>query len=179
MEKLKSNTVTVVTSAFEKFKSAVTDVLKGMKATENKWVKCAEMSLALYGSKNENLFLLANVTTARGKILGKGYTAEDIKGWKTDMKTLRETVEGIAESLELSNPRRCWFLMLEQMQKLSGLENYKHLTKEKTPTDKVLSAFKIIENNLHETELPVSVQDDIQKILEELYILELLKEKKS
>ena len=179
MEKLKSNTVTKVTSAFEKFESAVTDVLKGMKETENKWVKCAGLSLDLYGSKNENLFLLSNVTTARGKILGKGYTAEDIKGWKTDMKTLRETVEGIAERLELSNPRRCWFLMLEQMKKLSGLAEYKHLTKEKTPTDKVLSAFKIIENNLHESELPVGLQDDVQKVLEELYILELLKEKKS
>tara|TARA_R100000734_G_scaffold13234_1_gene9801 strand:- start:694 stop:1212 length:519 start_codon:yes stop_codon:yes gene_type:complete len=158
----------------------IRNTIKSVITADNKWVKCAEMGLSMYGTENGNLFVAANSPMARARILNKGFSGEDIRDWKKDLKSLRETVEGIAKDLKHSNPRQCWKRMFEKMVELSGLDPayFPSLVKNSTPADKCATALRTLSKYVDDTEFSTEIKEQIHALLADAELEGILTSKK-
>ena len=145
LEKKKAFTVA---DANKQLRAAISGELE----LKNKWVVTANTFLGAYGSDNSNHFLLADTTTAN-KFLKDNHTSDEIKGFRDTLKKIRKEVKEICEELKHSNDRVVTKRLFEYMRIESGLAQYKHLTKDKTDTDKFLGFVKSAHKIAMDTEI--------------------------
>ena len=155
-----------ISNAVKKANNSLRAAIESDVKSAGLWVKSAAEFLTCYGAGNDNYFLLANVPQAREQLNAK-FSKEEIKSFKDTLKEMRSTVESIAEEKKHSNPRQCWQRLFKYMRIESGLAHFKHLTKDKNPTEKCNAAFVTISKNFEESEY----SEEIKELINDTIIL--------
>jgi len=154
MPKILETPAVTVADANKQLRAAISGELE----LKNKWVVTANAFLGAYGADNSNHFLLAETTTAN-KFLKDNHSSDAIKGFRETLKKIRKEVKEICEELKHSNDRVVAKRLFDYMRIESGLAQYKHLTKDATPTDKFLGFVKSAHKIVTDTEISNESQE--------------------